>query len=114
MITTKDKIGYIGRYENDDGTTRFEFIEVKIKSIRVGKTRTSVYADKFRALDAEEIESNTEIMKDNTSLVLVREPFITNDELTERLKKTVDYWNKYGAETALGNRTKPPEGDENA
>lgn len=109
MITTKDKIGYIRRLEHPNGTTDFNFIEAKINSVRIGKRGTSVYSDRFYALDAEELESNTEIMSGNSALVLVGEPFITNDSMTERLKMVVDHWNKYGAETAFGNRTEPPK-----
>ena len=109
MITTKDRIGYIRRQEHADGTTEFKFIEAKIKSVRIGKKGTSVYSDKFRALDAGELESNTEIMSDNSALVLVGEPFITNDAMSERLQKVVAHWNKHGAETILGNRTEPPK-----
>lgn len=109
MITTKDKIGYIRRQENLDGTTTFKLIEASIKSVRIGKKGPSVYSDRFRALDAEELEWNTEIMSDNSALVLVDEPFITNDELSKRLQKVVAHWNKNGAETLLGNRTEPPK-----
>lgn len=109
MISTKNKIGYIRRQKHPDGTTEFKLIEAKIKYVRVGKKGTSVYSDRFYALDAEDLESNTEIMSGSSDLVLVGEPFITNDEMTQRLKKVVDHWNKYGAETYLGNRTEPPK-----
>lgn len=109
MITTKDRIGYIRRQEHLDGTTSFKFIEAKIKSVRIGKKQTSVYSDKFYALDAEELESNTEIMSGNSTIVLVGEPFITNDALSERLQMVVDHWNEHGAETLLGVRTEPPK-----
>lgn len=112
MITTKDSIGYIRRQEHEDGTTEFKFIESKIKSIRIGKKGRSVYSDRFYALDADELESNTEIMSGNSSLVLVGEPFITSDELSEHLKNVVSHWNKYGAEVLLGERTKPPKDGE--
>ena len=109
MITAKDKIGYIRRQEHPDGTTEFKLIEAKIKFVRIGKRGTSVYSDRFYALDAEELESNTEIMSESSNLILVGEPFITNDEMTERLKKVVDRWNKYGTKTLLGNRIEPPK-----
>lgn len=109
MITPKDRIGYIRRQEHPDGTTSFKFIEAKIKSVRIGKKGTSVYSDKFYSLDAEELESNTEIMSGDSKFILVGEPFVTDDLLTEHLKNVVEHWNKYGAETALGNRTEPPK-----
>lgn len=109
MITAKDKIGYIHRQKHPDGTTEFKLIEAKIKCVRIGKKGTSVYSDSFYALDAEELELNTEMMSGSSDVVLVGEPFITNNEMTERLKKVVDHWNKHGAETILGNRTEPPK-----
>ena len=99
MITTKDKIGFIRRYtETDGGKERFRFIEAKITGIRVGKTRTSVYTDRFRALDLEEIESNTQIIE-GKNLILVNEPFVTNDERSAHYREVVDYWNEYGAKS---------------
>lgn len=109
MITTKDKIGYIRRQENPDGTTTFKLIEAKIKSVRIGKKGTSVYSDGFRAFDTEELEDNAELMSGTSKIILVNEPFVTNDEMSERLKNVVEHWNKYGAETLLGNRTEPPK-----
>lgn len=119
MITPKDKIGYIRR-ATVDGKDQFKFIEAKIKSVRVGKKQTSVYTDKFYALDAEEIEFNTEIIGKGSGIMLVNEPFITNDEYSEHCRKTVDYWNIHGArsildddrptEKALEDRRKEDEG----
>jgi hypothetical protein len=101
MITPKDKIGYIRR-ATVDGKEQFKFIEAKIKSVRVGKKQTSVYTDKFYALDAEEIEFNTEMIGKGSGIMLVNEPFITNDEYSEHCRKTVDYWNIHGARSILG------------
>ena len=109
VITTKDRIGYIRRQDHPDGTSDFKFIEAKIKAVRIGKKGTSVYSYRFRVFDAEELETNTKIMSDNSQLVLVGEPFITNDALSERLQKVVEHWNKHGAGTIFGNRTKPPK-----
>ena len=96
MVTPKDKIGYIRR-TIVDGKEQFKFIEAKIKSVRIGKKQTSVYTDKFYALDAEEIELNTEMIKNGSGIMLVNEPFITNDGYSEHCRKTVDYWNIHGA-----------------
>lgn len=100
MITPKDKIGYIRR-ATVDGKEQFKFIEAKIKSVRVGKKQTSVYTDKFYALDAEEIEFNTEMIGKGRGIMLVNEPFITNNEYSEHCRKTVDYWNIHGARSIL-------------
>lgn len=100
MITPNDKIGYIRR-ATIDGKEQFKFIEAKIKSVRVGKKQTSVYTDKFYALDAEEVEFNTEMISKGKGIMLVNEPFITNDEYSEHCRKTVDYWNTRGARSIL-------------
>lgn len=98
MITPKDKIGYIRR-ATVDGKEQFKFIEAKVKSVRIGKKGTSVYTDKFYALDAEEIESNTSFISKGSGLMLVNEPFITTDDYSELCRKTVDYWNEHGAKS---------------
>jgi hypothetical protein len=108
MITPKDKIGYISR-RTVDGKEQFKFIEAKIKSVRVGKKQASVYTDKFYALDAEEIEFNTEMIGKGSGIMLVNEPFITNDEYSEHCRKVVDYWNIHGARSILDGT---PQNDE--
>jgi hypothetical protein len=96
MITPKDKIGYISRV-TVDGKEQFKFIEAKVKSVRIGKKQTSVYTDKGYTLDANEIESNTQMIGKGSGIMLVDEPFITNDEFSEHCRKVVDYWNIHGA-----------------
>lgn len=96
MITPKDKIGYIRR-ATVNGKEQFKFIEAKVKSVRIGKKGTSVYTDKFYALDAEEIESNTSMISEGNGLMLVNEPFVTTDDYSELCRKTVKYWNEHGA-----------------
>ena len=86
MITPKDKIGYIRR-ATVNGKEQFKFIEAKVKSVRIGKRGTSVYTDKFYALDAEEIESNTSMISKGSGLMLVNEPFITTDDYSELCRK---------------------------
>lgn len=114
MITTRDRIGYIRRQEHADGTFEFRFIEARIKEVRIGKNRTSVYSDRFRALDADELEDNTQIMSDHSGLVLVGEPFITNAELSRRIQNVVAYWNEHGAESILGERYEPTRREDGA
>ena len=109
MITPRDRIGYIRRIANANGTYTFRYIVAKIKSIRVGKKGTSVYSDRFYALDADELESNTEIMSGRSDIVLVGEPFITNDALSEHLRKVVEYWNEHGATSLLDVQYAPPK-----
>ncbi len=96
MITPATKIGYISSSKDEAGKETYEFIEAKIKRINVGKRITSIHTNKFHALDIEDIESNTKIITEH-KIMLVNEPFITNDEYSERCRKTVKYWNEHGA-----------------
>lgn len=45
------------------------------------------------AVDYEEIVSNAKIMRDNPSVILVREPFLLDDELREKVTKWVEWAN---------------------
>lgn len=97
MVSVKDKIGYIRR-STIDGKETFKFIEAKVQSVRVGKTKTSVYTDRLYALDAEEIDFNTKIISGGR-LILVNEPFVTNEEYSAHCQEVVDYWNEHGAKS---------------
>lgn len=97
MITTKNRIGYIRRLKDENGKEQFKYFEAKIKKVVIGKKKTSVYSDRFYALDAEELESNTEFFDMQKGLLLVNEPFITNNELADWCQRNVDYWNEHGA-----------------
>ena len=53
-----------------------------------------MYSKKFRPLDYEEIVSNAEMMKKHSSLILVQEPFLLDDELREKVTRWVEWANK--------------------
>lgn len=101
MITTKNKIGFIQRRTDENGKKHFKYIEAKIKKIVIGKKKTSVYSDRFRVLELEELESNTKFFDEEKGVLIVGEPFITNDKLAEWCQKNVDYWNEHGAKSIL-------------
>ena len=101
MITTKDKIGFIQRRTYENGKQVFEYIESEIKKIVIGKRKTSVHSDRFNPLELEELESNTRFFNEEKGVLIVGEPFITNDRLAEWCKKNVDYWNEHGARSIL-------------
>ena len=101
MITAKDRIGFIQRRTDENGKQHFKYIESKIKKIVVGKKKTSVYSDRFYTLELEELEINTKIFNETKGVLLVGEPFITNDKLAEWCQKNVDYWNEHGAKSIL-------------
>lgn len=45
-------------------------------------------------VDYEEIVDNAEIMRNHPGIILVREPFLLDDELKEKVVKWVDWANK--------------------
>lgn len=90
------KIGYIKEYDlklNPYLTERFKFIETTFTR-RISSRGDRVYSKLFLPLDYDEIVFNAKIMKENKSIVLVREPFLLDDELREKATKWVEWANK--------------------
>ena len=91
------KIGYIVKYDlelNPNLTERFAFREGNC-------TRTiNSSGDKVRskilrfAVDYEEIEENAKLLKENPGIMLIREPFLLDDELRDRAIRWVEWANK--------------------
>lgn len=44
-------------------------------------------------MDYEEVKSNADIMKNNPKIILVKEPFLLDDELREKVTKWVEWAN---------------------
>ena len=91
------KIGYIKKNDlehNPHLTEKFEFREATFTR-RISTRSDRVYS-KLLALpvDYEEIVSNADIMKKYDYIILVREPFLLDDELREKAIKWVDWANK--------------------
>ena len=90
------KTGYIVRYNldlNPHLTERFKFREASF-------TRTiNSRGDKIRSkmlmfpVDYEEVADNAAMMKRNPDLILVREPFLLDDELKDKCTKWVEWAN---------------------
>lgn len=99
MVTPRDKIGFIQRRIDEKGKETFKYIESEIKKVVIGKTKTSVYSDRFYPLELEELESNTRILSQERGFFIVGEPFITNEKLAEWCQKNVDHWNEHGAKS---------------
>lgn len=90
------KIGYIKEYDlelNPHLTERFKFIETTFTR-RISSRGDRVYSKLFYPLDYDEIVTNAKIMKENSSIILVREPFLLDDELKEKAVKWVEWANK--------------------
>ena len=91
------KIGYIAEYDlelNPHLTEKFKFRESTFTR-RISSRGDRVYSKMLQfPVDYEEIVDNANIMKNNSDLILVREPFLLDDELKEKVTKWVDWANK--------------------
>lgn len=91
------KIGYIREINlelNPHKTGRFEFREATFTR-RISSRGDRVYSKMLLyPVDYEEIVSNANIMKNNSSVILVREPFLLDNELREKVTKWVEWANK--------------------
>ena len=90
------KIGYIVEYDlelNPHLAEKFKFIEATFTR-RISSRGDRVYSKMLMSpVDYEEIVGNANIMKNNPSLILVREPFLLDDELREKVTKWVEWAN---------------------
>lgn len=91
------KIGYIKRNNlelNPHLTEKFKFMEATFTR-RISSRGDRVYSKMLMfPVDYEEIVDNANIMKDNSDLILVGEPFLLDDELKEKVTKWVEWANK--------------------
>lgn len=91
------KIGYIREINlelNPHLTERFQFREATFTR-RISSRGDRVYSKMLAfPVDYEEIVDNANMMKGNSSLILVREPFLLDDELREKVTKWVEWANK--------------------
>ena len=91
------KIGYIREYDlklNPHLTDRFVFKEATFTR-RISSRGDRVYSKLLAyPVDYEEIKCNADFMKNESSVILVREPFLLDDELREKVTKWVEWANK--------------------
>ena len=91
------KIGYIAEYDlelNPHLTEKFQFRESTFTR-RISSRGDRVYSKMLQfPVDYEEIVDNANMMKNNSDIILVREPFLLDDELKEKVTKWVDWANK--------------------
>ena len=90
------KIGYIVEYNLEMKphlTEKFKFREAAFTR-RISSRGDRVYSKMLMSpVDYEEIVDNANMMKNNPSLILVREPFLLDDELREKVTKWVEWAN---------------------
>lgn len=91
------KIGYINVVNlemNPHLTERFQFREATFTR-RISSRGDRVYSKMLQfPVDYEEIVNNANIMKKNLRIILVKEPFLLDDELKEKVTKWVEWANK--------------------
>lgn len=91
------KIGYIQENNlelNPHLKERFCFKEATFTR-RISSRGDRVYSKMLMfPVDYEEIVDNANMMKKNSSVILVREPFLLDDELREKATKWVEWANK--------------------
>lgn len=88
------KIGYIQRYSDSPNAQcyNFRFIECSFTR-RISSKGDRVYSKRFMPIDYEEIVDNANIMKGNSGIILVQEPFLLDDELREKAIRWVEWAN---------------------
>lgn len=90
------KIGYIRRNNlelNPHLTKKFEFKEASFTR-RISSRGDRVYSKMLRfPFDYEEIVHNANMMKGNSGLIIVCEPFLLDDELREKVTRWVEWAN---------------------
>lgn len=96
-MASKMKIAYISRRNlemNPHLTERFKFTEATFTR-KINFRGDKVYSKMLLyPVDYEEIVDNANIMKQNPKLILVREPFLLDDELRDKVVKWVEWANK--------------------
>ena len=89
------KIGYIRKnnLELNPHLKKFQFIEANFTR-RISSKGDRVYSKMLaHPIDYEDIVDNANMMKDDSGLILVSEPFLIDDELKERVVRWVEWAN---------------------
>lgn len=92
----KMKIGYIQEInqELNPDMERFRFKEASFTR-RISSRGDRVHCKMLAfPVDYEETVENANVMKGNSSIILVREPFLLDDELREKVTNWVEWANK--------------------
>ena len=91
------KIGYIARYDlelNPHLTEKFKFKEATFTR-RISSRGDRVYSKMLAyPVDYEEIVGTANMMKGDSKLIIVQEPFLLDDELKEKCLRWVEWANK--------------------
>lgn len=89
------KIGYIRRnnLELNPNLPKFQFKEASCTR-RISSKSDRVYSKMLaHPVDYEEVVDNANMMKNNSGIILVQEPFFLDDELREKVVNWVEWAN---------------------
>ncbi len=91
------KIGYIAVYDlelNPHLSEKFKFKEATCTR-KINTRGDKIYSKMLMyPVDYTEIVDNANMMKKNENLIIVKEPFLLDDELKEKVVKWVEWANK--------------------
>ena len=86
------KVGYISRRRDENGKETFKYREGNATR-RIGVRSDTIKVNfLYGTIPYEEVKSNTEFMSGG-KLIIVQEPFFTNDALKERVEKWCEWAN---------------------
>lgn len=87
------KVGYISKRIDENGKETFKYREANATR-RIGvKADTVKVSFLYGTTPYEEIDSNTRIMNAKSGLILVNEPFFTNEETKDRVERWCEWAN---------------------
>ena len=91
------KLGYIAEYDlelNPHLTEKFKFREATCTR-KINTRGDKVYSKMLTwPVDYEEVVDNANMMKEHENLILVKEPFLLDDELKKKVTAWVEWANK--------------------
>ena len=90
------KLGYIRKHNlelNPQLTEKFTFKECAFTR-RISSKGDRVYCKLLYPIDYEELVDNANMMKEDSGLIIVNEPFLLDDELREKAIRWVEWANK--------------------
>ena len=89
-----ESIGALYKKDSPDGKKIWYLCEGKVTKIVQNSRGTKVHSKRFYPIDLEEIETNTELMKDADGYILTREVFLLTPEIREKCERWVKWANE--------------------
>lgn len=94
MQKVGDSLGALYQFENKEQGKHWRLVEDKISKIVMLKSGTKYYTKaRFRPLDVEEVDYNTELQEEADGYVLTKEVFCLNDNTRPKVEAWVEWAN---------------------